>query len=105
MCPFYSTMAISTRFSLVLIYLFTYICSVRVVILFILKFLLKFFLPVLENEVYLIHSCVCVVGWVVGGVCVGVFVLCVGVCVCVCVRERQRERKRERANARKIGTE
>ena len=36
MCPFYSTMAISTRLSLVLIYLFTYICSVRVVLLFIL---------------------------------------------------------------------
>ena len=38
MCPFYSTLAISTRLSLVLtgIYLFTYICSVRVVLLFIL---------------------------------------------------------------------
>src|SRR4029434_7873164 len=36
MCPFYSTMAISTQLSFVLIYLFTYICSVRVVLLFIL---------------------------------------------------------------------
>ena len=34
--PFYSTMAISTRLSSVLIYLFTYICSVLVVLLFIL---------------------------------------------------------------------
>src|SRR4029434_3104908 len=33
MCPLYSNMPISTRLSLMLIYLFTYICSVRVVLL------------------------------------------------------------------------
>src|SRR4029434_8214158 len=36
MFPFYSTIAVSTRLSLVLIYLFTYICSFRVVLLFVL---------------------------------------------------------------------
>ena len=35
MCPFYSTMAISMRLSLILIYLFTAICNVRVMLLFI----------------------------------------------------------------------
>src|SRR4029434_1595100 len=36
MCPLYSTMTISTRLSLVLIYLFTAICSVHIVLLFML---------------------------------------------------------------------
>src|SRR4029434_7029255 len=34
MCPFYSTMSISTRLSLVLNYLFTSICSVQIVLIY-----------------------------------------------------------------------
>src|SRR4029434_1649723 len=34
MCPFYSTMSISTRLSLVLNYLFTAICSVHIVLIY-----------------------------------------------------------------------